>query len=74
MITVDPTVAAARLSMKPFAIMPVGKLAIRNLLDGKCGACGSPVDCVVSPEDEKEFYISGMCSTCQLECFGSGDE
>lgn len=49
---------------------------IDNVQQGKCATCGKEIPAKLMDEfrdaiSVKEYYISGMCQTCQDEVFGA---
>ncbi len=70
MFNVDPQAVATAISHKPFALLPDGQNAIKNLMAGNCGMCGQPVGQMRNVASVTEFKIGGMCQKCQDSFYG----
>lgn len=46
----------------------------KAILNQYCSFCGQPAREFVDELSTKEYSISGLCSKCQDETFGRGDE
>ncbi len=70
MFSVDTMKAARNIKAKPFGRTPMGALAWERLMHGACGQCAHPIDGMKDELSVKEFYIGGMCQSCQDSTFG----